>query len=84
MLRDGNLLTLPNVTLEVNDACSGIRSLMALISITALVGYLSESRLSRRALIVLAAVPLAIGLNGVRTPSPEWSSCSCFRGIVFS
>jgi exosortase len=66
VLRDGNILTLANVTLEVNDACSGIRSLTALLSVTALIAYFSDSAPWRRALIAFAAVPVAIGLNGVR------------------
>ena len=66
VLRDGNILTLASVTLEVSDACSGIRSLVALLAVTTLVGYLSEPAAWRRALVAAAAVPLAIGLNGVR------------------
>jgi exosortase len=66
VLRDGNLLTLPTITLEVNVACSGIRSLMALLCVAALVGYFSEAARWQRALIVFAALPIAIGLNGVR------------------
>jgi exosortase len=66
VLRDGNILTLPTITLEVNDACSGIRSLMALLSVVTLVGYFSDGAPWQRALIVAAALPLAIGLNGVR------------------
>jgi exosortase len=66
VLRDGNILTLPTITLEVNDACSGIRSLMALLSVCALVGYFSDAPPWQRALLVFAALPVAIGLNGVR------------------
>jgi exosortase len=66
VLRDGNILTLPTITLEVNDACSGIRSLMALLSVATLVGYFSDAAPWQRALIAGAAIPLAIGLNGVR------------------
>jgi exosortase len=66
VLRDGNILTLPTITLEVNDACSGIRSLMALLSVATLVGYFSDTAPWQRALIAAAAIPLAIGLNGVR------------------
>jgi exosortase len=66
VLRDGNILTLPTILLDVNDACSGIRSLMALVSISALVGYFSEAAAWKRGLIVASALPLAIGLNGVR------------------
>jgi exosortase len=66
VLRDGNILTLANVTLEVSDACSGIRSLVALLAVTTLVGYLWEPAAWRRAFVAAAAVPLAIGLNGAR------------------
>jgi exosortase len=66
VLRDGNILTLPTITLEVNDACSGIRSLMALLSVAALVGYFSEAAPWQRVLIGFSALPIAIGLNGVR------------------
>jgi exosortase len=66
VLRDGNILTLPTITLEVNDACSGIRSLMALLSIAALVGYFSAAAPWQRALLACAALPIAIGLNGIR------------------
>jgi exosortase len=66
VLRDGNILTLSTITLEVNDACSGIRSLMALLSVAALVGYFSDAGRWQRASIALAALPIAIALNGVR------------------
>ena len=66
VLRDGNILTLPTITLEVNDACSGIRSLMALMSVAALVGYFSAAAPWQRVLLAFAALPIAIGLNGVR------------------
>jgi exosortase len=66
VLRDGNILTLSAITLEVNDACSGIRSLMALLSVAALVGYFCEGRGWQRALLVFAALPIVIALNGVR------------------
>jgi len=66
VLRDGNILTLPTIALEVNDACSGIRSLMALLSVAALVGYFSDGARWKRAAIAFAALPIAIALNGVR------------------
>ena len=66
VLRDGNVLTLAAITLEVNDACSGIRSLMALLSVATLIGHFSASTRLRRWSIAFAAVPVAIALNGVR------------------
>jgi exosortase len=66
VLRDGNVLTLPTITLNVTDACSGVRSLVALLAITSLVAYLDEPTTASAAALTLSAVPLAIGLNGVR------------------
>jgi len=66
VLRDGNVLTLGNVTLQVTEACSGIHSMMSLVTIASLFAYLFEGGNGRRVLFVLAAIPLAIVLNGVR------------------
>src|SRR5207249_2995092 len=40
-LREGNMLILPNETLEVIEACSGIRSLMSLVALAIAYGYLA-------------------------------------------
>jgi len=66
VFRDGNLLRLAGGTLDVNDACSGIRSIVALVMTTALVGHLAETGPSRRIALIAASVPLAIVLNGAR------------------
>lgn len=66
VLRDGNVLRLATVTIHVDEACSGIRSLMTLVSITTLIGYLFEPRWWLRVAVAAAAVPLAVVLNGVR------------------
>ena len=66
VVRDGNVLRLATVSLEVNEACSGIRSLMTLLAVTALMAYLFEPRWPRRLVIAAAALPIAVGLNGIR------------------
>jgi exosortase len=66
VLRDGNVLTLSTVTLQVTDACSGIRSLMSLLAMSSLAAYLFEPTRVRRATLMFSAVPLAIALNGLR------------------
>lgn len=66
VLRDGNVLTLSNVTLEVNDACSGIRSLSALVCVTVLACDRLRLTPWRSAVLALAAIPVAILLNGIR------------------
>lgn len=66
VLREGNLIILPNYTLEVVDACSGIRSLMTLITLAIAYGYLVEPRRWARWLLVLLMVPIAIVSNSIR------------------
>jgi exosortase len=76
VLREGNLLQLPTRTLEVAEACSGIRSLVSLLMLAILLGYFTERAISRRVLIALAAVPLAILANAIRVAgtglASEW------------
>jgi len=66
VLRDGNILVLSNYSLEVVEACSGIRSLMTLISLAVIYGYLLEPRLWVRILLVVLMVPIAIVSNAIR------------------
>ena len=66
VLREGNVLKLPAMTLEVVQACSGIRSLMSLVTLAVIYGCFMESRVIRRVILVLAAVPIAILANGLR------------------
>jgi exosortase len=65
-LRDGNIIVLPSMALEVAEACSGIRSLMSLITLAVIYGYCTESRLLLRGLLVIAAIPIAVAANGSR------------------
>jgi exosortase len=66
VLREGNVLILAHTTLEVAEACSGIRSLVSLITLGIVYGYFMDSRLWVRSLIVASAVPVAIIANGAR------------------
>lgn len=66
VLREGNLIVLPNTTLEVVEACSGIRSLFTLMTLTILYGYFLESRVSLRLVLIALSVPLALFCNGLR------------------
>jgi exosortase len=64
--RDGNLLVLPSATLEVEQACSGLRSLVSLGALSIVLAWAAEQRAGRRIAIVAAALPIAIVANGLR------------------
>lgn len=66
VFRDGNLLVLPSATLEVEQACSGLRSLVSLGAIGIVLAWATERSAARRISIVAAALPIAIAANGVR------------------
>jgi len=65
-VREGNLLYLPNVTLEVVEACSGVRSLLSLLAAVVGYVYLAEPRTWKRWVLVAATVPIVIVSNGLR------------------
>ncbi|MBI1852948.1 MAG: exosortase/archaeosortase family protein [Planctomycetes bacterium] len=64
--QSGSVLTLGAGELLVGDACSGIRSLIALFAMGTLVGYLTLRGTVRRMAVALAAVPAAVLANGLR------------------
>ena len=66
VLREGNVIVLANTTLEVAEACSGIRSLVSLLTLAIVYGYFSDRRAGVRVAIALSAVPVAIVANGFR------------------
>jgi exosortase len=65
-VREGNLLILPNVTLEVVEACSGVRSLLSLLAAVVGYVYLAEPSTWRRCVLVALTVPIVILSNGLR------------------
>ena len=66
VLREGNVINLSSMPLEVAEACSGIRSLMSLVALAIIYGYLLEKRLWVRWLLAIAAVPITVVANDVR------------------
>src|SRR3977135_3850115 len=66
VLREGNVLVLPNYSLEVVEACSGIRSLMSLIALAVAYGYFVEKRLWARITLVVLMLPIAVASNALR------------------
>ncbi len=53
-------------SVDVAAACSGIRSLFALMMVSALFGHLTQKGLVRQSLLFLSSIPLAVLANLVR------------------
>jgi len=66
VLREGNVMQLASTSLEVAEACSGIRSLLSLVTLAVIYGYFLETRIYRRVLFAVSAVPIAVLANGFR------------------
>jgi exosortase len=66
VLRQGNIIELASIKLEVAEACSGIRSLETLSTLAILFGYFAERTLLRRTILALSSIPIAIAANAVR------------------
>ncbi len=63
---DGNVIDLGNYKLQVVDACSGLRYLFPLFSLSCLAAYLLNAPIWQRALILLSSIPITIAMNGFR------------------
>lgn len=66
VFREGNVLHLPERTLQVVEACSGLRSIISLFTLSLVFGYLSLGSNLSRTLLAVAALPVAIFINIVR------------------
>ena len=69
VLREGNVLHLPHQSLQVVQACSGLRSLMALVTLCAIFAYLTLTSNLLRSILVVSSIPAAIIVNIVRVVS---------------
>lgn len=64
--REGNVIELAQMKLEVVEACSGIRSLMSLATLAVTYAYFTESKWWRRLALVASVIPIAIITNAAR------------------
>jgi exosortase len=69
VFQEGNLLFFTNTQLEVVEACSGLRSMIAFLMLAALFAYLLRNVWWRGCLLIFSAVPLAIVANILRVVS---------------
>ncbi len=66
VLRQGNVIVLASMPLNVAEACSGIRSLLTLVTLAIIYGYLTETRIWVRVTLACSAVPIAVAANSFR------------------
>ena len=62
-LRQGNMIHLPGYSLEVAEACSGMRSLISLLALGAIYARLTQKDIPRQIVLFLSTIPIAIAAN---------------------
>ncbi len=66
VVSEGNIIMFPQTVLEVADACSGLRSLMSLVTLAVAMAFLTQKSVVNRTILILSAVPVAILTNMFR------------------
>ncbi|WP_353117852.1 exosortase A [Nitratidesulfovibrio sp.] len=66
VLREGNVIIFPNITLEVVDACSGLRSLVTLLALGTAFAFLFLPPGWRRGALMVGTIPIAVAANTLR------------------
>jgi exosortase len=66
VLREGNVIQLPAMPLEVAEACSGIRSLLSLGTLAVIYSFFLEKSIWKRVLLILVCIPIAVAANAIR------------------
>jgi exosortase D (VPLPA-CTERM-specific) len=86
VFQDGNIIDLGVHKLQVVEACSGLRYLFPLMSLSFLVALMLEDRMWKRIIIFSSAVPIAIGMNALRIAlvgiSVNWGGEELAEGII--
>jgi exosortase len=75
VMREGNIIMFPNITLEVVDACSGLRSLTSLLALGTAYALLFVRSPWQRLALVAATIPIAVISNTLRVTGTGLLAC---------
>jgi len=70
----GAFIELPNAVVEIDNACSGLRSLIALTALGVIWAYLLPVSVAKKCIFVLASIPIAVAANLIRIVILVWVS----------
>jgi len=62
-VQQGNIIHLPGYSLEVAEACSGLRSLISLLALGAVYARLTQKGIPRQLILFISTIPIAIAAN---------------------
>lgn len=66
ILREGNVMNTPGKSFEVVEACSGMRSIITLLTLSVIMGYFMLKRKVSKIVLLLTSIPTAIIVNIIR------------------
>jgi exosortase D (VPLPA-CTERM-specific) len=64
--REGNIIDLGFVQLQVVEACSGLHTLISLVVLCLLMTYFFKDHIWKRSVLLISSIPLAISANSIR------------------
>jgi exosortase len=74
-IRQGNIIYLTNnYTLEVAEACSGLRSLVSLLALGGILAYFTQKNKVKQIIVFLSTIPIAIIANFFRVFLTAWGA----------